>query len=646
MSSNTTDSAVTATAAELSKRPPTAEERLKNAMSSVSKHLICPITQELMVDPVLAEDENTYERSAIKRWISTKSTSPLNPNCRLNASRLMTNRMAKKQIEELVESGELNDQLCAYYANRKALTWSLLISRARRNSAQMLYDEGKVEEAAELGLPVAQGLMADRCFLGRDGVTKDLDKSVEWAKKAAEGGDKTGQFRLGVAYHFAQGGLEKDCAMAKEWYYKAAEQGCSTSMNNIGNLYEYGGHGVTKNPVTAVSWYRDSAVAGLAKGQHNLGNCYYHGRGVTKNQETALNWFKKAAIKGEVDAICDLGSMMVKGEGGAKRISEGCQWLEKAAAKGHKNAQVILDKMSNYEVHTQMINDLNSAQSELAAANRQLKETVEGLKKAEVKKLIPEGGVGAMKAADLRQALEKLGIETKANGKNLPKKELVTALEAALKPSSDNSSAEGEEEKAEEEEAEAEEITLADGTTVYYVEETGLCYSAEAVELGSYNSDTNSLEESKEGEKKEKAPKAKRGKNAYMFFLEAQRGVIKAELEKSESYIGQTIPVTAITKAAGAKWKALSDEEKTPWNEKASLAKAEAEAAATARSSSLDLGWRGGEEDDRPVITLADGTTVYYVEDTGLCYSTNGGIQPLGSYNSDTNSLEELNLTP
>ena len=108
-----------------------------------------------------------------------------------------------------------------------------------------------------------------------------------------------------------------------------------------------------------------------------------------------------------------------------------------------------------------------------------------------VEKLIPEGGVGAMKVADLRQALEKLGIETKANGKNLSKKELVTALEAALKPSSDNSTVEGEEE-----EAEAEEITLADGTTVYYVEETGLCYSTdgEMEELGSYNSETNQVE--------------------------------------------------------------------------------------------------------------------------------------------------------
>jgi predicted nucleic acid-binding protein len=53
-----------------------------------------------------------------------------------------------------------------------------------------------------------------------------------------------------------------------------------------------------------------------------------------------------------------------------------------------------------------------------------------------------------------------------------------------------------------------------------------------------------------------------------------------------------------------------------------------------------------GEEEgvEAEEITLADGTTVYYVEDNGLCYSVDG--DDLGSYNSDTNSLEELNLTP
>ena len=38
----------------------------------------CPITQELMFDPVSTADGHTYERAAIKRWLSKgKRTSPL-----------------------------------------------------------------------------------------------------------------------------------------------------------------------------------------------------------------------------------------------------------------------------------------------------------------------------------------------------------------------------------------------------------------------------------------------------------------------------------------------------------------------------------------------------------------------------------------
>ena len=37
---------------------------------------VCPITQELMHDPVLAADGFAYERSAIERWLHRKRTSP------------------------------------------------------------------------------------------------------------------------------------------------------------------------------------------------------------------------------------------------------------------------------------------------------------------------------------------------------------------------------------------------------------------------------------------------------------------------------------------------------------------------------------------------------------------------------------------
>ena len=82
-----------------------------------------------MVDPVLAEDGNTYERSEIRRWLHTKSTSPLDPSCRLDASRLTCNRLAKQQIEELVASGELNEELRAAFFRRKVRPSLLLQKR-------------------------------------------------------------------------------------------------------------------------------------------------------------------------------------------------------------------------------------------------------------------------------------------------------------------------------------------------------------------------------------------------------------------------------------------------------------------------------------------------------------------------------------
>ncbi|KAA6371328.1 MAG: hypothetical protein EZS28_033145, partial [Streblomastix strix] len=38
---------------------------------------ICPITQEIMVDPVIAEDGISYEREAIVDWLKVNKTSPI-----------------------------------------------------------------------------------------------------------------------------------------------------------------------------------------------------------------------------------------------------------------------------------------------------------------------------------------------------------------------------------------------------------------------------------------------------------------------------------------------------------------------------------------------------------------------------------------
>ena len=46
-------------------------------MLTLQYFLECPITHEIMNDPVIAADGHTYERRAIERWLSQKNYSPI-----------------------------------------------------------------------------------------------------------------------------------------------------------------------------------------------------------------------------------------------------------------------------------------------------------------------------------------------------------------------------------------------------------------------------------------------------------------------------------------------------------------------------------------------------------------------------------------
>jgi len=63
------------------------------------EEFICPITQVTMVDPVLASDGRTYERSAITEWLRTHSTSPITRET-MHQQSLMPNYALKSMIEK------------------------------------------------------------------------------------------------------------------------------------------------------------------------------------------------------------------------------------------------------------------------------------------------------------------------------------------------------------------------------------------------------------------------------------------------------------------------------------------------------------------------------------------------------------------
>ena len=61
--------------------------------------LQCPISHEIMVDPVVAADGHTYEREALARWLSEKSSSPLTGQPM--GTRMVPNHAVKSMIANL-----------------------------------------------------------------------------------------------------------------------------------------------------------------------------------------------------------------------------------------------------------------------------------------------------------------------------------------------------------------------------------------------------------------------------------------------------------------------------------------------------------------------------------------------------------------
>ncbi|NXS08944.1 WSDU1 protein, partial [Neodrepanis coruscans] len=83
-------------------------EELKTTMISVSvpvpDEFLCPITRELMKDPVIAADGYSYEREAMEHWISNKRRSSPMTNLPLPSLMLTPNRTLKMTISRWLET--------------------------------------------------------------------------------------------------------------------------------------------------------------------------------------------------------------------------------------------------------------------------------------------------------------------------------------------------------------------------------------------------------------------------------------------------------------------------------------------------------------------------------------------------------------
>lgn len=209
--------------------------------------LLCPIGQNLPVDPVTAEDGRVYERHEIQMWFEK------NPGQECKSpytNKLMGKKLApacqiKNTIERLVSRrvlvGEAADEWKRVTEETKTFTPELkeVIAKAKA---------GDVWSMSRLGFAFRDGKM---------GAKEDKTKAVEWFKKASRAGDPSAAQALGVSYARGDGVLKCRARGILELVHAAmlgSEHACVCIGNHLIN-----GEGIKERDIeAAVFWYKKS----------------------------------------------------------------------------------------------------------------------------------------------------------------------------------------------------------------------------------------------------------------------------------------------------------------------------------------------------------------------------------------------------
>jgi hypothetical protein len=112
----------------------------------------------------------------------------------------------------------------------------------------------------------------------------------------AEQGDPRAQTTLGLLYYRGSKDVPRDEAEAAKWFRLAAEHGDATAQFNLGVMYSEG-QGVPQDHAKAAKFYRSAAEQGNPQAQYNLALWYAEGDGGAPDLVAAHMWFNLAAAR-------------------------------------------------------------------------------------------------------------------------------------------------------------------------------------------------------------------------------------------------------------------------------------------------------------------------------------------------------------
>ncbi len=213
----------------------------RSAMDDASNEFICPITQELPVDPVTAMDGRVYERKAIADWIAKGNGKSPMTNQPMSSTLLPAHHV-RNSLELMVKSGAL--------VGDKVEAWK-----------KRLEDERAVEKLrarAANGDARAMVRLAHGYQYGSRGLTKSKAEAERWYRRAYEAGNVQAGGKLGRCT------LPSPCAFIL--LTEAAVKGDDMACYRMGDIFRKGRYGVPQDEKMAAKWYR--CMAECTPGAH------------------------------------------------------------------------------------------------------------------------------------------------------------------------------------------------------------------------------------------------------------------------------------------------------------------------------------------------------------------------------------------
>ena len=217
-------------------------KRYRQAIDEVAEEYVCPITAELPIDPVTAEDGRCYERCAIEEWFSRQPQpqvkSPVTNEPM--GKRLFSAVQLRNTLKRLVESGAISGS--------KADAWKQAMAEEAEVAALRVEAEG--------GDAVAMKNLGFAYRDGKRGLREDLAQSFMWFKRAADLKDVYALTECGTAYLFGHG-VERSNSRGIAMIGIAAGMGSEHACGLLGRANEEGLCGFEEDPQEAARWYRE-----------------------------------------------------------------------------------------------------------------------------------------------------------------------------------------------------------------------------------------------------------------------------------------------------------------------------------------------------------------------------------------------------